>query len=155
MTKWGPSFWKLMHTLTIKCNTTNNNNIINEVISHIHELIHVLPCRICRNTCNVEFARFNSNIIKTKQQLITSLFKIHNSVNKRLNKPEYLYSELNVYNDYEIIQVYNLYYTMYNKEEKLSTDLINKHNMHMFVPIFKKWVVLNKDNFNSNINSNV
>ena len=64
-----------------------------------------LPCPLCTNHALNFLKQYNFKSIKTKEQLIIFLYKFHNNVNQRLNKPLYDFKSLDIYKRGKILKI--------------------------------------------------
>ena len=85
--KWGPSAWNYLHTLTFNYpeNPTNENK------KYYYELFNnlqfTLPCKYCRESYGIFFKYININDYLNDRMGITYwLYTIHNIINLKLNK---------------------------------------------------------------------
>lgn len=85
--KWGPSAWNYLHTLTFNYpeNPTNENK------KYYYELFNnlqfTLPCKYCRESYSIFFKYININDYLNDRMGITYwLYTIHNIINLKLNK---------------------------------------------------------------------
>lgn len=123
-TFWGPSGWKLLHTLAYLY--PNDNSRIAPYHSETYKLFYnhlkyILPCKYCRqsiknfmNTLPIEPS------IKSKVALTKWMFGIHNKVNNKLRKQRYC-----TYPNPSIITVDN------NYSKLLGEIVINARRKHI------------------------
>jgi len=97
--------------------------------------ISPLPCPECSNDASSLLKSVNFNTIKNKEDFKVFLFNFHNSVNKKLNKPLYEYSNLDKYNDVNMNALYNNLTRIYS--HKIS-------NPHLMGLAFNKKIVFPK-----------
>jgi len=90
---WGPSMWMFLHTtvLLYPNNPTNTDNINNKKI--FTHLANVMPCETCRQNLkhNLLLLNFNNLSFNNKQTYHLFIWKLHNLVNKELNKKQIPY----------------------------------------------------------------
>ena len=76
---WGPSGWKLLHSITFSYQEN-----IKENYKELFELIaYVLPCKFCRKSYS-EYIINDPVNISSKESLTKWLWRIHNKVNEKL-----------------------------------------------------------------------
>ena len=107
--KWGPSAWNYLHTLTFNYpeNPTDDNK------KYYYELFNnlkfTLPCKYCRESYSIFFKYINiNNYLNDRMGITYWLFIIHNIVNYKLNKKKV-----------DFIDIVNYY-------EKMRANKINK-----------------------------
>jgi hypothetical protein len=98
--KWGPSAWEFLHTLTFNYPekpTDDNKKYYYELFDNLK---YTLPCKFCRESFNIFFKYININDYLNDRMGITYwLFTIHNIVNYKLNKKKVNF--IDVVNYYE------------------------------------------------------
>jgi len=86
---WGPSFWRSLHYITFgypeNPTETDKTNAYNLFVS----LQYVLPCEKCRVNFGQQLINspLTTDVLSSKNKLITWLINIHNEVNRSLGKP--------------------------------------------------------------------
>jgi len=85
--KWGPSAWEYLHTLTFNYPekpTDENKKYYYELFDNLK---YTLPCKYCRESFSIFFKYININSYLNDRMGITYwLYIIHNIVNYKLNK---------------------------------------------------------------------
>lgn len=76
---WGPSGWKLLHTLTF----TYESSTKSDMAAFLKTLSYVLPCKFCRASLT-DYYRADAPNLENADTLARWLYKIHNMVNKKL-----------------------------------------------------------------------
>ena len=87
-TVWGPSFWFVLHTVSL--NYPERPTYVEKRTHHdFYRIVqHILPCEACRRHYKELFATYPIEpFLTSKQSLVTWVVMIHNQVNKRLGKP--------------------------------------------------------------------
>ena len=87
-TVWGPSFWFVLHTVSI--NYPEKPTYVEKRTHHdFYRIIqHILPCEACRRHYQELFAKDPIEpFLSSKKSLVTWVVMIHNQVNARLGKP--------------------------------------------------------------------
>jgi hypothetical protein len=78
---WGPSGWKLLHTLTLAYEPQQK-----AAMATLFELLpYVLPCKFCRHSLTEYYEELPIDL-SSKQALVKWLWKIHGKVNDKLRK---------------------------------------------------------------------
>jgi hypothetical protein len=85
--KWGPSAWDYLHTLTFNYPekpTDDNKKYYYELFNNLK---FTLPCKYCRESYSIFFKYININdYLDDRKGIIYWLYTIHNIVNYKLNK---------------------------------------------------------------------
>tara|TARA_B100000530_G_scaffold303166_1_gene225407 strand:+ start:33 stop:479 length:447 start_codon:yes stop_codon:yes gene_type:complete len=95
--QWGPITWILFHTIAEKCNAQNYPQNKGTLLSIIKEICSKLPCPDCRYHATTYMKNISVGHIPAKNDFIKMIYDFHNTVNKRLNKPEYPFKDLEKY----------------------------------------------------------
>jgi hypothetical protein len=106
--KWGPKIWYFFHIFSQQIN--EKFFLYNKVICLrlLNSICEFLPCPECSSHAIKYLKDHNFKKINSKNQLILFFFRFHNSVNQRLNKPTYLFKDLEIYKTGKIIKISNI-----------------------------------------------
>ena len=89
-TVWGPSLWRVLHSLSFSIEDGNKNDRKN-FLDFLESLRSLLPCEDCRQ----HFCLYmKENSPNDASDLAVWTFEFHNAVNKRLGKPQYVFSDV-------------------------------------------------------------
>jgi hypothetical protein len=95
---FGPHYWYMLHNMSL--NYPNNASDIakKKMRAFVEALPFLLPCRDCSEHAKFFMAkamRTNAvdHALESKKNLFTFLWRFHNSVNRRLNKPEVSFND--------------------------------------------------------------
>lgn len=92
---WGNSVWLLFHTLAHKLKPEYKNEVP-ILFSHINSICNNLPCPDCQEHATTFLSRINVKAVtSSREALIQFLFIFHNTVNKRINTPQFPIESLN------------------------------------------------------------
>jgi hypothetical protein len=143
---WGPPIWTLFHTLAAKIHEDKFNEIGSQLIMFIRKISRYLPCPDCSQHATTFFANVPQHMFQTKANFMKVLYVLHNHVNKRKNKPVFKFEGLSIYENRNIIQVYNRFSLVYNTRGnmKLLTDTFQRQ---LLLVEFKKWLITNIKSF--------
>lgn len=85
---WGPKAWFFLHAITLNY-PINPSNVDKENYKNFFiSLGNVLPCEICQVNYKNHLEELCINdYLNTRKDLVNWFIKIHNLVNKELNKP--------------------------------------------------------------------
>ncbi len=113
---WGPLTWKALHSITYNYPENPNINVKKTYVHFFNKIVpNMLPCIICFN----HYLKYISsrpihNYINNKTDLVRWLVDMHNSINRRNNKPILSYWDVdNIYknkiyfNDINQLILYN------------------------------------------------
>jgi hypothetical protein len=104
-TVWGPSLWHSLHTISfnypVKPSKQDKVNYFNMFLG----LQNILPCKICRVNLhnNLKIVPLTKSTMKNRHTFSLWLYKLHEQVNKMLNKTSNL-SYNNVRDRYEMFR---------------------------------------------------
>lgn len=90
MTKrWGPPTWLFLHTFSTHIEPSFYESHKSEICTLIASLFNCLPCPECTKHASIHAKSLTPRNVPTKEQFQQFLFDMHNSVNRRLKKPEF------------------------------------------------------------------
>ena len=86
-TVWGPSLWHSLHTISFNYPVNPSKKDKKEYKNFIISLKHVLPCKHCRENLSKYLEKNSiSNAMKNRYTFSLYIYKLHENVNKLLNK---------------------------------------------------------------------
>lgn len=95
--KWGPAYWYMAHSVTWRYPDTPTEEEKRRMISFFSLLPYLLPCAACTmhfiETVRDQYP-LTDDVLKSRDTLTRWLVNVHNSVNRRLHKPEVDYAEV-------------------------------------------------------------
>lgn len=145
---WGPCVWKTLHIITIKIKDSSFIKLKDEMINIIISIVSNLPCPLCSSHANLLLRKHKIRSIKTKNELIHTMYLIHNEVNKRLKKNLFNKEDLiNKYKNMNFKNVLNDYYVMIQKSKYNEKMLLYSFHKSNFLKNFKKFIIKNINNF--------
>ena len=89
-TVWGPSLWRVLHSLSFSIEDGNKNDRKN-FLDVLESLQTLLPCEDCRQHFCAYMKENNPN---DAEDLAVWTFNFHNEVNTRLGKPQYAFNDV-------------------------------------------------------------
>ena len=105
---WGPPTWLFLHTLAQNIKDSQFSKIKEDIIQSIIFMCRYLPCPTCATHAIQFWNSIDRQRIRNKRDLINVLFMFHNTVNKRVGKPRFIYDSLPlVYGNKNIIVTFN------------------------------------------------
>jgi hypothetical protein len=98
--KWGPSAWDYLHTLTFNYPINPTNDHKKYYYELFNNLKFTLPCKFCRESYTIFFKYINIyDYLEDRMGISYWLYTIHNIVNMKLNKKQVNF--IDVVNYYE------------------------------------------------------
>jgi Erv1 / Alr family len=144
---WGASTWKFIHTFIEKLKDEDFDELGLEIFNLIKNLCYNLPCPDCTQHATKFINNVNVNTLLSKQDLKNLFYLFHNIVNKRKNKPQFKYENLEVYKKYNLQSVYNDF--VRNFHTRGNMNLINESfRRDRFIRVLQQWLVKNGHRFN-------
>ena len=88
---WGPMVWHFLHIISFNYPINPTKEQKNDYKNYLLYLGKVLPCKYCRDNfaTNLKKAGFSNKVLKNRDTFSKFIYKLHNSVNKMLNKSTY------------------------------------------------------------------
>ena len=125
---WGPSTWKLFHVIIENVKEEHFHNIYKDLFFFIKQICLYLPCPECSVDATLFWNNINLSHLKTKEDMKRVLYIFHNHVNKKTRKSLYSFSNMNQYKQYNIVNVFNHFITVYNTNGnmKLMADSLQR-----------------------------
>lgn len=98
---WGPSFWNMLHFITIAYPEKPSLNDIKNHSNFIKNLGNLLPCKKCAIHYNNYIKNIKINeILSDKEKYMKFFWKLHNDVNQRNNRKEITFKKfLQIYQE--------------------------------------------------------
>ena len=116
---WGPNIWYIVHGISYKISNENFLKYKNEFIELIKLLFTNLPCPDCSKDASDKLNKTNFDNMLSKDDMIKYLFDFHNHVNKKTNKPTFLYEKLNIYEKINLNNINNNILIIYNNNTNI------------------------------------
>jgi hypothetical protein len=145
---WGPIVWTTLHVLTVQIKDEYFESAKKELIELIISILSNLPCPNCSGHAIKMTQQYRMKTIRTKEQLITCLYSMHNDVNKRLKKP--LFLKENVVSTYEGMDFKQVIIDYYNINKQFSYAekmMIYNYHRKQFLHKFKLYIINHKNYF--------
>uniref|UniRef100_A0A6C0L0S3 thiol oxidase n=1 Tax=viral metagenome TaxID=1070528 RepID=A0A6C0L0S3_9ZZZZ len=145
---WGPIVWKTLHCITLKVKDEEFINEREQIIQIITSICSNLPCPQCSSHSMGIIRRYKLSLVKTKTDLIKFVYMMHNHVNKRLNKKNYTFQDIEHYNNYNIKTVLSNYYTMNINMKQGEKMMLYSYHRRQFLKLFYNYFNNNISKFN-------
>jgi hypothetical protein len=99
---WGPSFWNVLHILSFSYPDEPTNDDKKNYYTFYYNLQYILPCEHCRDNLkkNYKILPLTAEVFKNSDSLSKYIYKLHELINKELNKKTTLTYE-DIKNKYE------------------------------------------------------
>tara|TARA_B110000977_G_C11004987_1_gene465355 strand:+ start:204 stop:686 length:483 start_codon:yes stop_codon:yes gene_type:complete len=105
---WGNNIWYLFHTLAYQITETDFKQLKPELIYIVKTISSNLPCPECSSDATILLNKINFDNINSKEEFKLLLFNFHNHINKKLGKPVFEKSELDIlYSKTYLNNIYN------------------------------------------------
>jgi hypothetical protein len=87
-TVWGPSLWHVLHTMSFNYPNNPTEEDKQHYKSFIESLVHVLPCKYCRDNLvkNFKKVKLKYSDMKSRYTFSYYIYRLHEHVNKMLKK---------------------------------------------------------------------
>ena len=121
--QWGPHGWIFLHSITFQYPMNPSINDKKNYYNFFHSLQYILPCPKCKNHYS-DHLKNNPIQLNSRLDLIHWLIKVHNNVNKSLNKKIYSFNEIE-----------NLYHKNYNYSIQNNINSNNNNTYHYLLII--------------------
>jgi len=143
---WGPPIWRLLHTMAEKIHEDDFNKLMPQMFVLIKRVCAYLPCPDCSQHATQFLAKLKPEQISTKINFKNTLYIFHNMVNVRKKKPLFNYGNINVYQNLNIVNVFNNFVSVYNTKGNMKL-LAESFQRMLIIKDLKKWLIENHDSF--------
>ena len=139
---WGPPIWTLFHVLAEKINERAYPFYAGQLFSVIKNICSALPCPECTNDASIFLRKIKIQDLKTKTDFKNMVYIFHNYVNAKKRKRLYNYSDLGVYKNYNIVNVFNRFISVYHTRGnmKLLAESFQRQNI---IKNIRAWFIKN------------
>ena len=144
---WGPPLWILFHGIVCKIKEDKFYFMGLQFFNIIKQICSNLPCPDCSQHATSFLSNVNFSHIKTKSDFIMLLYAFHNSVNKRKGKQLYNVSQLDSYNNVNLVIACRNFSTVYKTRGNMKL-LADNFQRQIIVKNLKNWLISNYQNFN-------
>jgi hypothetical protein len=146
-TNWGPPLWVLFHGIVCKIKDDKFSFMGPQFFNIIKQICSNLPCPDCSQHATYFLSRVDFSKIKTKEDFIMLLYTFHNSVNKRNGKPLYSVSQLDSYNNVNLVVACRNFSVAYKTRGNMKL-LADNFQRQMIMQNLSKWLLVNYINLN-------
>jgi hypothetical protein len=143
---WGPPTWTLLHTLAEKIHEDDFNKLLPQMFGLIKRVCAYLPCPDCSQHATRFLAKLKPEQIATKLDLKNTLYLFHNMVNAKKKKPLFNYGNINVFQNLNIVNVFNNFVAVYNTKGNMKL-LTESFQRTLVIKDMKKWLMTNHTSF--------
>ena len=87
-TVWGPALWHSLHTMSFNYPVKPTQNDKKHYRNFMLNLVHVLPCKYCRDNLKKNFKVFplTMECMKNRNSFSRYVYRLHERINKNLGK---------------------------------------------------------------------
>ena len=87
-TVWGPALWHSLHTMSFNYPVKPTQNDKKHYRNFMLNLVHVLPCKYCRDNVKKNYKLFPLTIecMKNRNSFSRYVYRLHERINKNLGK---------------------------------------------------------------------
>ena len=146
--EWGNATWFLFHTLAYKLKDQESEHapvLLNIFIG----ICNNLPCPDCRQDASNMLKTANTNLVKTKYDLIRFMWQFHNFVNRKLDKKETTIEEHDVKYEKAIThQIVNNYVRQMSKNANNRYAMLDAFRRKENTEYVTTYYAMNKNLFN-------
>ena len=130
---WGPSFWNVLHTISFSYPDEPTNDDKKNYYTFYYNLQYILPCQHCRDNLkkNYKILPLTAEVFMNSDSLSKYVYKLHELINKELNKKSTLTYE-------DIKNKYEQYIIKSTKSRKCSCSELHNNNNNNFYYESKK-----------------
>lgn len=128
---WGPAVWTLLHLLIDRLNEDAYNKIGPKLFQLFQRICKNLPCPECSKDAAKFLAKIKINDLKNKTDMKKLFYIFHNYVNSKKRKPLFNYSNMNIYEKYNIFHTINHFIKNYHTNGNMK--LLNESFQRKFV----------------------
>jgi hypothetical protein len=143
---WGPPTWTLLHTLAEKIHEDDFNKLMPQMFGLIKRICSYLPCPECSQHATRFLAKLKPEQIATKLELKNTLYLFHNMVNAKKKKHLFNYGNINVYQNLNIVNVFNNFVSVYNTKGNMKL-LTESFQRALIIKDLKRWLMNNHNSF--------
>jgi len=144
---WEHATWNFLHCFVQNIKEHEFPNVCDDMVEHIISILSNLPCPDCSYHAIEFMSKVNYKNIKCKNDVITIIYELHNSVNKRLRKPNYPKNSLVKYSNMDFRIVCRLFIYHFNTKGNMKL-LSQDFQRQQFINKLKMWLNNHINKFN-------
>ena len=118
--RWGGPTWKFIHTIIGKINEDHFHDVFPELFLQITTICSHLPCPECAQHATEFLRKIEIKKISNKTELVQVFYTMHNTVNKRLDKPMFNSKNMGYYETLNVVDTYNNFAQNYHTRGNMS-----------------------------------
>ena len=99
---WGPSVWRLFHTLSEKINENAYIALSPQLFNFFVRICKFLPCPYCSTDASNFLAKIKLSSIKNKSEFKNTFYLFHNYVNAKKRRRLFNYANMHMYSKYKL-----------------------------------------------------
>ena len=138
---WGKPIWFLFHTLAQKVKSDSFPIVREGLLNIIYSICANLPCPVCSKHAVDYFNKINFNNIRTKDELIQTLYVFHNEVNKKKKFDMFSFTVMEEKYGSAVTKNIVLYFmSQFEKKNYNAKTLHNEFHKKHLINSFKVWL---------------
>jgi len=137
---WAVPTWLFLHTLAAHVPEENYASLREGILIQIKNICATLPCPDCAQHATAYISGVQLKHIPTKESLKIVLWRFHNTVNARIQKPIYPLESLDIYARSNLRVMYAVFlqeFTRPVRNPKLMMDVMSRNRA---IANFKTWM---------------
>jgi len=137
---WAIPTWLFLHTLVAQVPEERYSTIRDDLVYQIKNICAVLPCPDCAKHATDYLQGMRPGHVPTKEALKIALWRFHNVVNARTNKPVFPLESMDIYARANLRVMYMVFlqeFTRPSRNPKLIMDVLARDRV---IQGFKRWM---------------
>jgi len=142
---WGPLTWYFLHSFAHRIDEQTCTESIATIRSMYVDIISHLPCPTCTEHAVKYFTRERFSSIRDRDGLQAFIFRFHNDVNRRLDKPLFTPDETKqMYDRSSFPAIFNEFTRVYGNKIQNERLLMDAHQRRRILRELIQWVNANR-----------
>lgn len=138
---WGPIIWRFLHLITLRIKDDYFIAERTQIIKLITQICQNLPCPNCSLHATQYLRAHKIQLCKTKHDLQTIVFNLHNEANKRLKKDVIEFEKLDeIYNQYNFEQCALVFLRLNKEKNYIQRMMLDNMQRKIFVSEFVEYM---------------
>jgi hypothetical protein len=140
---WGTPTWIFFHVLIEKINPEQYNTIKQGLLNHIKKICALLPCPDCAQHATQYMKQFKYPP-PTKEDFKQLMYHFHNTVNVRTRKQVYNFTDMTIYERYNLTICYQIFRHEFTKKTFNPRLFIDSMSRNKYTQELDQWLITNK-----------
>jgi len=144
---WGPSCWTFFHTIIAKIKPEDFTKVRDGLLHNLRIISQNLPCPYCSMHAKSFFQRQKNLSFNTKEEMANFFWFFHNHVNALKKKTQFPESDLSIYHNKNLRDVYSQFINHYTSKDnglKMLSETMYRKNVAKGV---HQWMRINNKSF--------